>query len=1223
MTQDAVNNRDEYTRRRSDSLLEAELERIRQWQSRMVQPQPAAGEQSPQPTIQATTTDPLMGTEFAGAVTEGQSPVPFDRDTLARSRPANQFISETAAVLRNLGDFAAQLPAGVWNGVGEVGIAVDDIANWATGSEGRGLLGRAGEAFQGANPIGAPSTPGGEFGEEVGRFLFGLVGGNRIIKMAASGTRLAGAGRGATALRYTIAGAGADAVTADPDEENLAALWNKAGLPENALTEFLATDPTDMAAYNRFRNAAIGGAVGGVLDTTMEALVRAARLLRGLKGTEREINTATAATRPTLRPDAERDAVLQGDPNKPLVERRLREADAAAANADEAVGSPTAPNPSTPEGMVARTELPPAADPGEFNINWGRIGSPEDVQSVMRDMAGIFRGGIDEATRGTISADSLSKLANTLGMTPETLMARQVGSAFNAEEILAARTIYEASGQQLLSLARIAAGPSGGPAEQLAFQKMLRIHQVIQAQVMGARSEAGRALAAWRNIVTDTGKAAEQINRYLDDMPAGLIAESRDNAQSILKAAEVTGDLNAVVRSQGRSGFRRWDAAGAEAFQNALLSAVKTFVVNFLGNSIATGLAPIERATAQAISRSRFGSGAMASDGMINNEAAQLTIGMLGSSLNAFKVVGYALAGKNPEDVSRWLVTRMDNREPAITAANLVPGTDPNSMIAKGIDFIGSVIRLPYKGMYAADMFSREILKGGELSALAVRHGRQNLLDRGQEITPQALRDEALVLRNHPTEQMLREAEEFYVYNTFQRNPGGIGQALIWGKNNLSILGWTNIPFPRTMVNLAGYSLERSPFAPLVGQWRDDFAAGGARQDMAMARMGLGTMGMAVFFHFADLGWITGGGPDDLAERQPRAASRIPPYSIKVGDNWYSYNVLDPLAFGIAFAATAADIVAQTDIEPEELDSWREVGNAVSLLIGRTLVDRTALKSISSLIEFVSVGNTSSANPQIDGPTSIAGQALSGFIPSLLAESARIQDPQAREMLEFSDWFKARLPFLKQGLNPARTIWGDPVVRGLSGAEPYNFAAVRNAMSPVTETDPIENPIDRELMRQGIGIDPIGRTVNFGDGADINMREYPKALDEYRVLAGNELKHPIWNLGLKDTLNALVTGQTENPILQQMHQIYLRESDGQDGGKQMMIRELVTEFRREARQEILARHPELRRDVQERLEAQEIQKAPPELKDQVRSALELRRQLNNSMPRGAWGGFNQ
>jgi hypothetical protein len=46
----------------------------------------------------------------------------------------------------------------------------------------------------------------------------------------------------------------------------------------------------------------------------------------------------------------------------------------------------------------------------------------------------------------------------------------------------------------------------------------------------------------------------------------------------------------------------------------------------------------------------------------------------------------------------------------------------------------------------------------------------------------------------------------------------------------------------RTPANILSYAIERTPLAPLVKMWREDVRAGGARADLALARMSTGTM---------------------------------------------------------------------------------------------------------------------------------------------------------------------------------------------------------------------------------------------------------------------------------------------------------------------------------------------------------------------------------------------
>src|SRR3546814_20651494 len=45
------------------------------------------------------------------------------------------------------------------------------------------------------------------------------------------------------------------------------------------------------------------------------------------------------------------------------------------------------------------------------------------------------------------------------------------------------------------------------------------------------------------------------------------------------------------------------------------------------------------------------------------------------------------------------------------------------------------------------------------------------------------------------------------------------------------------LPFIRTPTNLIKFTAERSPLAPTVKEWRRDFAAGGARRPLAIAKV--------------------------------------------------------------------------------------------------------------------------------------------------------------------------------------------------------------------------------------------------------------------------------------------------------------------------------------------------------------------------------------------------
>jgi len=154
----------------------------------------------------------------------------------------------------------------------------------------------------------------------------------------------------------------------------------------------------------------------------------------------------------------------------------------------------------------------------ETFINFSRINAEDDVKSVIGTMADALKGTVDEARRGTISQAETAKMAESMGMTVAELLARRKGQAFNAEEALAARQLWTASGEKLLEAAKAAAGPNAGSVDQFVFRKMMATHAAIQAEVLGMRAEAGRSLAQWAIPAGGGIEKARAIGQIVDAM---------------------------------------------------------------------------------------------------------------------------------------------------------------------------------------------------------------------------------------------------------------------------------------------------------------------------------------------------------------------------------------------------------------------------------------------------------------------------------------------------------------------------------------------------------------------------------------------------------------------------------------------------------------------------------------------------------------------------------
>src|SRR3546814_19756562 len=104
------------------------------------------------------------------------------------------------------------------------------------------------------------------------------------------------------------------------------------------------------------------------------------------------------------------------------------------------------------------------------------------------------------------------------------------------------------------------------------------------------------------------------------------------------------------------------------------------------------------------------------------------------------------------------------------------------------------------------------------------------------------------------------------------------------------------LPFIRTPTNLIKFTAERSPLAPMVKEWRKDFMAGGARRDLAIAKVMVGSGVGAVIAELAAKGAITGSAPSDAHPRRLTLDTGWQHYSITIRGKYYRSRRHDPFA---------------------------------------------------------------------------------------------------------------------------------------------------------------------------------------------------------------------------------------------------------------------------------------------------------------------------------------
>ena len=1057
-------------------------------------------------------TRPVKG---AGEIEETPLPDPFPTD---KKPPAEQ--STAGQVMRNVGEIPGQAVAGVESAISNsMGWAIDPLANWL--NEHVADLSYTREK---------PQTGTGAVTKSVSEFLTGFLPAMKGLKAAGMMGMAGKVGTAGKVAAPITASAIADFAVKEPHEARLSNLWQEAGLPANVLTDYLAADPADTAIEGRFKSAAESVLTGAAL----EGVVLGARALRAAKHVGKLEKTELAALKERYG-DLSEEAFTKtiGDPTKPMLETRVKQPSPVGGKVKKGVEATAG---MTPDDLIGGRGV---VDAGEMEVyvNFGRMAGPDDVKAVIADMANKFKGSIDEARRGTITQRETEKLADELGMSVPDLLARRQGQAFNAEQIVSARRLWAASGEKLLEAARKAADPNAGPLDQYAFRKMLATHHAIQAEVIGARSEAARALNAWKIPVGGNLEKARAVDQMMQAM--GGTGNAQELARRLAILAE-HGDPKALAKFAEKGwGATSFDAV-REIWINGLLSSPTTHVVNMSSNLLVATQQVYERGVASQIAQLRGAEGSVAP-----GEAMAMAYGLVTSVKDAFRLAAKAFATGD----TGAALNKVDLPYQKSVSAEAF-GMASETGMGRMVDFLGEAARVPSRFLGAEDEFFKTIGYRMELHAQALRTATAKGL-KGKDLAEEMHR---IVL--DPPEHIRIAAADAALYNTFTNAPGAIGQAFMGLREKVPAVSLI-LPFVRTPVNIARYTFERTPFAPLVSQWRDDIAAGGARADLALARMSTGTGVMMVALDWADAGLISGAGPKEKGEREAMMRQGWQPYSIRVGDRWHSYNRTDPLGAMLGFAADAAESIGRGEINEDDVDEWQEVLGMGITAVSQVAVNKTYLRGLSDVIEVMSDPDRYSEG--------YVNNLVASFLPmtSLMGAVERSVDPTAREASTPWQAIQAKMAGLSANLPPRRNLWGEEI-RSESGlGKTYDF------FSPVQSRGVEPSPIDSEIMRlaplaamdnvEGAAPTRISKRTSF-DGVQVNFKQWPQVFDEYVRLAGNDLPHLAWKMGAKDYLNAVVSGQHV------MSKVYDIRSDEM---KLVFIKQAISDYRKQAQQAIL------------------------------------------------------
>ena len=221
---------------------------------------------------------------------------------------------------------------------------------------------------------------------------------------------------------------------------------------------------------------------------------------------------------------------------------------------------------------------------------------------------------------------------------------------------------------------------------------------------------------------------------------------------------------------------------------------------------------------------------------------------------------------------------------------------------------LGRKVRLPGRLLRMADEFAKAIIQPIESAAYAYREGKKLKLDGSklQEYMQKQIQDQESAANEYGYARSIEL--------TFQKEPGAAVKQLISWKESGGIVGTVLkflLPFIRTPSNILERGLRVSPLGALsLAVETGKLALGKRKFDsdyVGRVAEQLIAWGMIMAFMSADddedRPLITGKSATYGSAEQKFKANKIPPYSILIGDTYFSYKRIEPLSTGLALIA--------------------------------------------------------------------------------------------------------------------------------------------------------------------------------------------------------------------------------------------------------------------------------------------------------------------------------
>jgi len=792
-----------------------------------------------------------------------------------------------------------------------------------------------------------------------------------------------------------------------------------------------------------------------------------------------------------------------------------------------------------------------------FGVTQGKPGgTPDEPFNLSRyqteDAAAII-GGVADALNIRTKAVTFQEIKDKAAESGinEGFLSRLIGSdgrmMANAVETYKALEVLESSANELDKLFKMVNSGTATDVDKLKLRQQIAFHGLIQRGVKGIQTETARSLAVFR-IPRDGNAAA--VRQVIDEY--GGDAALSDMAKSYL-TLESRAARNSMVEKSTMSGLKDvWFTT----FINGLLSSPVSHAKNVVSNTT-FGLYQIPERLVAAFYSNVLPKGVRSfkalvpgseADKIAYDEALTMIQSLRNGLVEGFDLASTAFKNNQPNDLMSKIEAQRGTTLPSISSAGF--GIEQDKWLGKAIDYYGTAVTLPGRLLMSEDEFFKGVLYRMELNTQITRRSKsiyREALDSGM---PEAdalakAEAEAISLFQNPPRDLDEAAALFAQKGTFTSElpPALKNLQQTFNHPALKIV----VPFFKTPANIGLQVIERTPFAPLSSAWREEIAKGGVFRDMALAKVTLGSAVLATYAALAGEGKITGRGPARKADRDALMRDGWQPYSIKVGDSYYSYSGMEPVSALLAIAADYAEY-AQHETDASKIE---EVFLGGTYGLYEYLKEQPYLQGVADVAKLIGTTQQGTVDGKkvVDGLVKqfggfVIGGSPAGVYSSLLAGIERLSDPTnkdtraspdlpmgVRGFVEAFNKYKSRIPYFNADLPDTLNLWGDTTKSGTG--------AIYELVLPTRVTPQQFSEVDDLLVRMG---SPIGMPDRKVDGVEVDAFQYNRLLTIY----GKELPSKQEVLNIMQTPGFdLLSLDDQQKTVQRVHSKYMDAAKNQ------------------------------------------------------------------------------